>query len=172
MTRHLIHIMLCCFFVGAVHAQTAPSYQVKAAFLYNFSQFAEWPPAAFNSRDAPFVIGILGHDPFGAYLDEIVEGEKAGNRRIIVKRFSSVDEADECHILFVNTSGGAASIRSLRNKPILTVSDDADFAKEGGMVRFVTHSNKIKLQVNVAVARTANINISAKLLRVAEIVER
>jgi hypothetical protein len=155
-----------------LQAQTTPSYQVKAAFLYNFSQFVEWPASAFNWKGSPFVIGILGHDPFGSYIEEIVEGEKVGDRRILIKRFSSVAEVNECHILFVNTRSAADDIRTLRNKSILTVSDEANFAKDGGMIRFVTDNNKIKLQINIVAARSANLNISAKLLRVAEIVER
>jgi hypothetical protein len=156
----------------ALKAQPTPSYQVKAAFLYNFSQFVEWPRNSFNGRSAPFVIGILGQDPFGSYLKELVEGEKAGDRRIIIKKFSSIAEVSDCHILFVNIPDGAEAIKALRFKSILTVSDEQNFARNGGMVRFFTDNNKIRLQINIAAARAANLTISAKLLRVAEIVER
>lgn len=172
MSKYILHIIICFLSTFALKAQNTPSYQVKAAFLYNFSQFVEWPSNAFNSRNAPFVIGILGHDPFGSYLEEIVEGEKAGDRRIIIKKFNSLAEVSDCHILFVNTGAGTDVIRALRYKSILTVSDEANFAREGGMVRFFTDNNKIRLQINMAAARAANLNISAKLLRVAEIVER
>lgn len=172
MKKYLLHITICFLSTFALQAQTMPSYQVKAAFLYNFSRFVEWPASAFNWKGAPFVIGILGQDPFGPYLEEIVEDEKAGDRRIIIKRFNSVAEVSECHILFVNTGAAAENIRALRNKSILTVSDEANFARDGGMIRFFTDNNKIRLQINVAAARSASLNISAKLLRVAEIVER
>lgn len=172
MSKYLVHIIICFLSTFALQAQPTPSYQVKAAFLYNFSQFVEWPSSSFRWKGAPFVIGILGQDPFGSYLEDVVEGEKAGDRRIVIRRFSSVDDVSECHILFVNTGSAADDIRALRNKSILTVSDEANFARDGGMVRFFTDNNKIRLQINIAAARAANLNISAKLLRVAEIVER
>src|SRR5258708_59565 len=82
-------------------AQTAASkeYQIKAAFLYNFTQFVSWPPEAFSEPQSPLVIGILGDDPFGSFLDEMVSGEKVNNRPLVVKRYRSVEDIKGCHVL-------------------------------------------------------------------------
>ena len=151
--------------------QITPAYQVKAAFIYNFSQFVDWPPSAFDGNQSPFVIGILGENPFGNYLEELVKDEMAGTRNIVIKKYRDVDDVRNCNILYINIPNAAEAVRALHNKSILTVSDADNFARDGGMVRFVTQSNKIKLQINPAAARAVNISISSKLLRVADIVE-
>src|ERR1700730_292209 len=80
----------------------APSeYQVKAVFLFNFAQFVEWPPQAFTDPRTPFVIGILGKDPFGPDLDAVVRGEAINNRPLVVERYRSIDELHNCNILFI-----------------------------------------------------------------------
>lgn len=154
-------------------AQTAPkAYQVKAAFLYNFSQFVEWPPTAFSNQASPFVIGILGKDPFGAYLHELVKGERINGHPIQVQRYGDEKEIKNCHILFINLPSTINALSALENQSTLTVSDADNFARQGGMIRFFTENNKIRLEINPAAAKEASLNISSKLLRVAQIVER
>ena len=101
-------VMSTLLFFGGLdlRAQTAISkeYQVKALFLYNFSQFVEWPAEAFAEAQSPLVIGVLGEDPFGAYLDEIVRGEKVNNHPLVVQRYHQVEEIKTCHILFISQS--------------------------------------------------------------------
>ena len=148
-------------------------YRLKAVFLFNFAQFVEWPPESFQSPDAPLVIGILGTDPFGKFLDETVQGEVVQGRKLEIKRFRSVEEVVACQILFVSTSETANYeniFRYLGSKPILTVGDSPEFAIRGGMVRFLTESNKIRLRINLDPVRAAKLTISSKLLRVAEII--
>jgi hypothetical protein len=168
-------IALLCLSIQ-VHAvgQTRTSeYNVKAAFLYNFAQFVEWPVDAFRG-ETPFVIGILGDDPFGSFLDQTVSGEKVKGRPIIIQRYRDLKDIRNCHILFI-TSKEADRIKDilplLARKNTLTVSDHPFFAKAGGMIRFMTRDNKIKLQINPTAAKAVDLNISSKLLRVAEIVE-
>jgi len=163
--------------VPAAHlgAQAArPSeYQVKAVFLFNFAQFVDWPPEALPDADTPLVIGVLGEDPFGGLLDQTVGGERLGGRPFQVRRYQSVDEVKACHILFISRSEGdrpEAILAGLKRRPILTVSDADAFAKHGGMIRFVTDQNRIRLQINLAAAEAGHLRISSKLLRVAEIV--
>jgi len=151
--------------------QVAPAYQVKAAFIYNFSQFVEWPPSAYEGNQAPFVIGILGENPFGNYLDELVKDEKVGSRSIVIKKYRDIDDVKSCNILYINLPNAKEAMRALHNRSILTVSDADNFARDGGMVRFFTLNNKIRLQINPTAAKTVNINISSKLLRLADIVE-
>ena len=156
-------------------AQTGPSreYQVKAVFLFNFAQFVEWPPAAFAGASSPLVIGILGGDPFGAYLDETVRDEKVNNRPLEIQRYRRVDEIKTCHVLFISrseTSRLEQILVSLKDRSILIVGDGDDFVQRGGMIRLATAQNKIRLIINVDAAKAANVTISSKLLRAAELV--
>ncbi len=152
---------------------TSPEYQLKAVFLFNFAQFVEWPPTAFPEPQTPLVIGVLGEDPFGAYLDETVRGEKVNNRPLVVQRFRQPEEIKHCHVLFISRSERdrlGQILPSLKGRNILTVGDAEDFAGRGGMIRFVTEKNKIRLKINVEAAKAADLTISSKLLRPAEIV--
>src|SRR5262245_36573345 len=101
-------VMFAVLLPGGVEspAETTPppEYQLKAVFLFNFAQFVEWPSAAFPEAQTPLVIGILGEDPFGAYLDETVRGETVNNRSLIVRRYRRVEEIETCHILFISRS--------------------------------------------------------------------
>ncbi len=148
-------------------------YQVKAVFLYNFTQFVEWPSDAFTGANTPFVIGILGTDPFGEFLDSTVFGEKINGRRVTVQRYDDIEEARKCHILFINftqTKQLQEALSSFKGRGILTVGENASFIQKGGMVRFITKSNKIHFQINQEAAEKADLVISSKLLRLAEIV--
>jgi hypothetical protein len=159
----------------AAQAVRASEYQVKAVFLFNFAQFVDWPAEAFPASDTPLVICVLGDDPFGAALDQTVRDERLGARRFQVRRYHSVDEITTCHILFISRSEGARPeviLAALKRRPILTVSDADGFAQRGGMIRFVTDRNRIRLQLNLAATEAAHLTISSKLLRVAEIITR
>jgi hypothetical protein len=154
-------------------APTEYQYQVKAAFLFNFAQFVDWPASAFHGPQDEFVIGVLGADPFGAYLDELVRGEKVGGRPLAVRRFAHVEDIGECHILFVSRSetGQLEKILApLKGRSLLTVGDMEGFARYGGIVRFVTEKNKIRLRINLEAAKACDLTISSKLLRPATIV--
>ncbi len=158
-----------------VASQTAraPEYQLKAVFLFNFAQFVDWPPDAVPDSAAPLIIGILGDDPFGSFLDATVHGEHRGARRFEVRRYRRVEDIKTCDILFINqfeNDGLGEILASLKNRPILTVSDGPRFAERGGMIHFVTERNRIRLKINLRAAQAANLTISSKLLRVAEIV--
>lgn len=156
-------------------AQTAPAkeYQVKAVFLYNFAQFVEWPEAAFPEAQTPLVIGVLGQDPFGSYLEETVRGEKVNNRPLVIERYRQVEEIKICHILFISRSEAERLEKifaELKERNILTVGDIEGFTKRGGMMRFVTEKNKTRLRINLDAAKVAKLTISSKLLRPAEII--
>lgn len=151
----------------------APEYQLKAAFLFNFVQFVEWPAAAFDTDASPVVITILGEDPFGDHLDQLVQDEKIGGRPIAVQRHARVEEVKNCHLLYISERNAAklkAILAQLAQKPILTVSDAPDFSSSGGMIRFVKQENRLRLLINVDVATAAGLTLSSKLLRPAQIV--
>jgi hypothetical protein len=158
---------------SAIAAQTgaAQEYQVKAVFLFNFTQFVGWPSTAENAQ-TPMVIGILGDDPFGSYLDDTVRGEKVGDRPLIVRRYRRLEDVDDCQILFISRSEAIhfeQIASSLKDRSILTVSDADQSGKRGGIVRFVTEKDRVKLRISVSSAKVAGLTISSKLLRVAEI---
>jgi hypothetical protein len=156
------------------HAAPSREYQVKAVFLFNFAQFVEWPPASFANAGDPIVVGVLGNDPFGSMLDEAVRGEEAQGRRIVVRRFNDVEAASHAQILFISSKEASRLpqiLAALDHKPVLTVGESEGFAVSGGMIRFTMDRGRIRLRINVDVARRANLRLSSKLLRPAEIVE-
>lgn len=150
-----------------------PEYQVKAVFLFNFAQFVEWPAAAFPDAKAPLVIGVVGSDPFGAYLDNLVRGEKIGEHPMVVRRLGDGDNLAAAQVLFVGASDPVQAGRILarvKGRPVLTVGDAENFSRLGGLVRFVTENGKLRLRINASGAKDAGLTVSSKLLRWATIV--
>jgi hypothetical protein len=172
--RTLRRLTLGMLLILSASAATAPSeYQVKAVFLFNFSRFVEWPREAFSSDDAPFVLGIYGHDPFGAQLDEVVKGENVGGRPLIVKRVQSATEAAQCQILFIHQSEDkhmAEALAAVGARSTLTVSDVPGAMQRGVMIRLVTDGGRIRMRIDAESARAAHLTISSNLLRSAQIV--
>jgi hypothetical protein len=154
-------------------ADTPTEDQVQAVFLYNFSRFVEWPAQTFATPDDPFVIGILGSDPFGARLDEAVRNEQVNGHPLTVRRFHNLAEVDNCQILFVDRSESARIgqiLALLDHRSTLTVSQADGAAQRGVMIQFATENSRIRLRINVESARASGLTISSKLLRPAEIV--
>src|SRR5207247_2374380 len=123
-------------------AQTAPApeYQLKAVFLFNFTQFVEWPTNAFPETRTPLVIGVLGEDPFGAYLDETVRGEKVNDRPLVVQRYHRVEEIKACHVLFISRSEREKLeliFANLKGRNILTVGDAVRCAQRDATMRIL-----------------------------------
>lgn len=174
-TAWLVGLALLCSVAPRASAQTTASaeYQLKAVFLFNFAQFVEWPARAFRDPKAPLVIGVLGEDPFGAYLDDLVSGEKIGDRPLVVRRYKRAEDLNECHIVFISRSEARNLeniIARLRDRSLLTVSDVDTFTRRGGMVRFVMEDGKIRLRINVEAAKACELTISSKILRPGTIV--
>lgn len=169
-------LLLCCLFVFGVEAAVpvTPEYKIKAAFLFQFSRFVEWPAAAFASIDAPLTICVLGANPFGSALQEISAGELVYTHPLIVQNHADVEDLDSCHIVFVSGAEQDVARRALQRlsgKSVLTVSDSNDFTRRGGVIGLVTVNGKVTLQVNRSSADAAQLRISAKLLRVADLTE-
>ena len=145
---------------------------LKAVFLFNFAQFVEWPADTFPEARTPFVIGILGTDPFKGALQTVVRNETVRDRPVVMRRYDRVEQVSRCHILFIGASEARRLpqiLTALRGRPVLTVSELDDFARQGGMIRFVTESGRVRLRINNDAARAAGLMISTKLLRVAEV---
>lgn len=165
---------VCSLLMAArADAQVSREYQLKAVFLYHFAQFTEWPTNAFAATNSPIVIGILGVDPFGSVLDSVVTNEVVNGRRIVVERFSRVEDIKTCHILFIAASEARILpriIQALQDRPILIVSEIEESAtRRGVMVRMFTADNRIRLRVNLNAVSSAHLTLSSKLLRAAEV---
>jgi hypothetical protein len=152
--------------------QPSLEYQVKAAFLLNFTRFIEWPAAEPPAAGAPFTICILGDDPFGVALDQTMEGESANGRKIVIQR-SRREVGKTCQILYVDRAEkGITELLTGVGRGVLTVGEGESFLREGGMIAFVVENRRVRFNVNLAAARNASLNISSKLLNVAKVVER
>ena len=151
----------------------ASASEVQAVFLFHFAQFVDWPAEAFADPKAPLVIGILGKDPFGSFIDETVKGETVRGRPFRVDRYRRLDEVQDCHILFISQSESKRLdeiLAAVRDKPILTVSNDGALDGQGGIIRFILDQSRIRLSIDLEAAHAARLTFSSKLLRSAEIV--
>lgn len=167
--------MACLACISLLQAQVPKEYQVKAALLYNFTKFVEWPPGRFDTEHAPLIIGVFGKNLFGAELQNAVQGRKLGTHDIVVKQLTSTDEAATVHLLFVPTAEDAhtpALLQTLQNQPVLTVGESAAFAKSGGMINFVLEGDKVRFEINGDASAQAGLRISAQLMKLAKTVRR
>lgn len=158
--------------VGGVRAdEFQPSeYQLKAAFLFNFAKFVEWPAGAFPEARSPIIIGVLGDNPFGSELERTIRDKTVNERPLQIKEFRSAAEARGCHVLFVGNSEKKRLpevIEGLRGTSVLTVGEAENFIESGGMIGFVREGNKVRFQINDRAARGAGLKISSKLLNLA-----
>jgi hypothetical protein len=154
-------LMLLRPFGLAGEAENRLEYQVKAAFLFNFLKFVEWPPAAAGT---PWVIGVLGHDPFGEMLDETVRGKIVNGRRIDVRRYSQPGDVRDCNILFIGRGDyERTGIPALAG--MLTVGEAPGFLKAGGAVNFNLDDNRVRFEIRPAAASAAGLHVSSQLLK-------
>lgn len=145
-------------------------YDVKAAFLFNFTKFVEWPPAAFADADQPLSLCVLGRDPFGGILDDMVRGESVGGRRLVVRRLERNADLRPCHVLFVAGSEGARAARilaPLKDGHVLTVGESTGFLEAGGLLRFVLVETRVRFEINRQAIDRSPLMLSSKLLRLA-----
>lgn len=172
--RRLALIALGVVAVGGLNAAEAPrEYDLKAVFLYNFATFAAWPESAFPQKETPLIIGVLGDDPFGRVIDDVVADETVNGRKLLVQRYRRIQDIQQCHILFISRSEADRLDRVLgyvKDKPILAVSDIDRFATAGGMVGFINQGNRVQLEVNAQAVKEAGLTLSSKLLRLARLV--
>ena len=165
--------------------QVSEEYQVKAAFLYNFVKFVEWPKDRFSSDKDPIVLGVVGKDPFGEALDQVAQ-KPVKDRSLVVKHFVSApsEQADpvhpeleairRCHVLFICPSEKKASKRlmaALGDVASLTVGDTPGFLEDGGMINFFVEERRVRFEIGLARARKAKLDISSQLLRLAKRVD-
>jgi hypothetical protein len=168
--------LLACSHLGAAsngYAQDSPSeYQVKAAYLFNFVKFVEWPEEAFADPLAPIVIGIVGDDPFGDALPQVVSGKTVQGRDLVIRKYRAGEDLRGSHILFISESEKKRFpqlLASLRGSSTLTVADVDGFLDEGGMIRLFSEENRVRFAINVDAAIRAKLKLSSKLLSLARL---
>jgi len=150
------------------HAQGISEYEVKAAFLYNFAKFVEWPDPA----SGPIRLCVVGDDPFGNNLEETVRGKTISGQPIEIKRLNRGDNPRSCQIAFISASERPlrAVLDLLQGASTLTVGESPNFAKDGGMINFVLEDKRVHFEINPAAAQREGLRISSKLLNLARIV--
>jgi hypothetical protein len=153
-------------------ATVAPNeYALKSVFLYNFCHFIEWPNSAFNSPNEPLIIGVIGQDPFGSLLKEAVQGETYHGRPIQIEHYRSPKEIKHCHLLFIGRDENPqlpTILDAVASKSVVTVGETDDFLERGGMITLPAERNRVRLRINANALRAASLDVSSKLLRVAD----
>ena len=181
--KYLRPKLVCSFCLGMVllpcgglrlsHAQSTSEYQVKAAYLYNFAKFVEWPAREFPTPEAPIRLCILNDRSFEAELSPIVKGKTVAGRPVSVISVQDGEQSRSCHILFINSSQSARARRILevlRPASVLTVGESPKFVEEGGIINFILQDDHVQFQVNHKAANGAGLHISSRLLSVAKLV--
>lgn len=174
----MVRLLLAALLVGSsieLSAQSRPAaeHEVKAAYLYQFGRYVEWP-ADQGATGSSLLICVLGHDPFGLALDEIVKGKVISTHPVVVKRILGPSELQDCRILFVSPSEDdrlPAILKALGKKTVLTVGEGIQFTRRGGMVAFTSEDRKVRFVVNLAAVEAAKLRLSSQLLRLAVSVE-
>lgn len=169
--------MFLCALTAPLAATPAPGpqavseYKVKAAFLFNFAKFVEWPES--NRGTESVIIGVVGVDPFGENLDQVVRDKMVGSKRIVLRRFAGLEQMEPCHILFVSPSESSRLdeiLKALDGTATLTVGEDEEFLQKGGIIRFFTQEKKIRFDINLDAAEYEGLRLSSRLLQVARTV--
>jgi len=174
MPRCVICLLLSFADAGATSAQTIDEYQVKAAFLYNFAKFVEWPALTFKTDKDPIRICVLGLDPFGTALADAVGGKTVLGRPFVLSDIASAGQVTDCQILFISSSERKhlrSILAELRTKGTLTVGETDGFAADGGMVNFKLSGGKVRLEINIEATGQAKLRINSSVLSLAQIVK-
>lgn len=152
-------------------AQDPREYSIKAAFLYNFARYVDWPQQALPAN-GDLVIGVIGKDPFGPALNSL-RGKNAKGRNLVVRHFDTPREAARCHVLFIPASERPRLeqiMDAVRNESVLTVSDMSGFARSGGIINFKSEDNRVRFEINPGAAERAKLTVSSQLLKLAKVV--
>jgi hypothetical protein len=155
-------------------AQASPpgEYELKAAFLFNFAKFIDWPADSFASSQSPFTICVLGLDPFGNILEDDLQGKMIGNRPLAVRRIKDKAGVRLCQIEFVSSSESAhlaEVIGSLQSANVLLVGETNGFAASGGTIEFTLEDNHVRFTINIDAVGRSGLKFSSKLLSLAKI---
>jgi hypothetical protein len=161
---------------GNAHAQSSLSreHEIKAAFLYNFVKFVEWPSEALPESSDTITICVLSDDPFAEAL-EAIKGKTVKGRRLVVRRIESIKQAESCQALFVGSTNEPLLpqvMQTLQGASVLTVGEMDRFVQSGGIINFVVEKNRVRFEINVSSAERARLKLSSQLLSLARVVRQ
>jgi uncharacterized protein DUF4154 len=165
--------LACLLLATSAHLgaqESLTEYQVKAAYLFNFLKFVEYPSESFADPLAPMVIGVVGEDPFGSSLPQVVMGKTIQGRDLVVHVYRGGEDLHGAHVLFISASEKKrvpTILASLRGSSVLTVSDEAGFLDAGGMIQFLNDNGRVRFAINTEATSRANLKMSSKLLSLA-----
>lgn len=167
----MLTVVVALLVGDGLRAAAVDEYQVKAAYLYNFAKFVEWPADAFASPAAPLVVGIYGNDPFGATLDNLLRDKRVSGRSFQVRRSTRMQDLRNSHIVFVGEGREplAAAMATLTGTAVLTVGQSSDFLASGGIVLFQIEDGRVIFTIDATAASKAHLAISSQLLRLARL---
>ena len=168
----LLGVCLALAGSGWLRADAAKEYEVKAAFLYNFTKFVEWPASRFADANSPIVVAVLGRNPFGEALEKIVQGRKVNGHAIVVTTVESTADLAQAHVVFVAAGEEPRIDPEQTAAGLLTVGETEAFAARGGMIVFRMHQDKVRFEINVDAAERHRLKISAQLQKLATAVRR
>ena len=160
---------------GTLDAQSPDEYHVKAAFLYNFAKFIDWPPNAAASSTDSFTICVLGRDPFGRALDDVISGKAIDGHPFLVRRLSDARQLGGCRILFVNAPERgqfSSNFTDSRQPGLLTVSDSSSTVANGVVINFTMDQGRVRFEINLTAAERENLKVSSRLLSLAAAVKK
>jgi hypothetical protein len=168
--------ILCLWSTAFAQSAKSPEYMLKSAFLEKFTQFTDWPEnSELSDISQPFVISVIGENPFKGSLKQMSQTRKIKNRKVEIRYISSTKEISPCHILFVSASKKdqvPAILLAVKNKPILTVSEFKGFAEKGGHINFYfTKKGTLHFEINEAMVRASGLRMHLLLIEIAKIVK-
>jgi hypothetical protein len=160
--------LLLCAGSGLYAQNESLEYEVKAAFLLNFTKFVQWPESAFPGPASLFTVCITGTDPFGTILEGVVQGESVAGHRIAVQHVSEAPAPHTCQMMFAGeTAGNLPGLLKSLGPGVLTVGDGRTFLSDGGMIAFVIENRRVRFDINAAIADKAGLRLSSRLLAIA-----
>lgn len=178
--RYACGVLLLAFFAAlacptGLRAESVlqREYEIKAAYLYNFINYIDWPDNAFPAPGGTITIGIIGRNPFDAALD-VLNGKQVKGRTLALKQITDMKDLDQCQIVFINSSEKdrlPELLGRLKDSRALTVSEIDGFAQQGGIINFISEHNKVRFEINPDAARRLGLNISSELLKLAKLVK-
>jgi hypothetical protein len=172
--RLWVLLALCCLAHVTGFAGSDVEFRVKAGFLYNFAKFTEWPAGKLGSPDAPIVIGMNASNEFIDVLEKTVAGKTVGNRRIVVRKISSAEEARACHLLMIGYAqrdSAGPMLAKARDANVLTVGESDNFNSRGGIINFYMDGDNVRFQISARAAERAGLKLSARLLSLAKVAD-
>lgn len=172
----MIGMLLWLAATGRAQTGSPTEYEIKAAMLYRFAQFLDWPGNDAENATVPLIFGIVGQDPFGGSIDALLKNQKVGERSIIIQRYpQSGISPTNCHLIFVSRSVADDTVRlltELKTFPALTVGESEDFTRNGGHIRLYLQDNKLRFEVNMAALERSGLKMHSQVLKLATRVTR